>query len=237
MNSVQLAYSMHINSVQYLAILCVHRSHFRAVDDMARRSDHSRDEIRAMALAAAEVIIDEQGYATLSARKVASSIGYTVGTLYLVFRNLDDLVLQVNGRTLDALFARLTEALAHSHSERLGVTALGQGYLGFAMAHPHRWGAVFEHQLPTDVPTPDWYLAKVAQSFELVEAELTRLAPARSETQIAQAARALWSGVHGVCILGLTGRLGNVASDSLEALVESLISNYLAGFTSGTVFR
>ena len=59
---------------------------------MARRSDHSREELREMALAATEEIIDQQGLAGLTARKVAAGIGYTVGTLYLVFRNLDDLI-------------------------------------------------------------------------------------------------------------------------------------------------
>ena len=43
----------------------------------------------------AERIVAEHGHSGLSARKVASAIGYTVGTLYLVFDNLDDLVLQV----------------------------------------------------------------------------------------------------------------------------------------------
>ncbi len=204
---------------------------------MARRSDHSRDEIREMALAAAESIIDQQGYGTLSARKVASSIGYTVGTLYLVFRNLDDLVLQINGRTLDALYTRLAEALRLSRDHGSGVMALGQGYLGFAIEQPRRWGAVFEHQLPPEVRTPDWYLTKVLHSFELVEGELSRLSPGRSKAEIAKAARALWSGVHGVCILGLTGRLGMVGAESLEGLVESLIANYLAGFTSERALR
>lgn len=74
---------------------------------MARRSDHSREEIRAMALAAAQQIVTEQGFAALNARKIASAIGYTVGTLYLVFKNLDDLFLQLNARTLDDLHAAL----------------------------------------------------------------------------------------------------------------------------------
>lgn len=199
--------------------------------EMARRSDHSRDEIREMALSAAEAIIDEQGYAALSARKVASAIGYTVGTLYLVFRNLDDLVLQVNGRTLDALYARLTAAIENCGDGAAGVLALGQEYLKFAAGHPWRWGAIFKHNLPLGEPIPEWYLAKVARSFKLVEGELRRLAPERSQTEIAKAARALWSGVHGVCILGFTERLGIFGVGSLDELVESLIVNYLVGFS------
>ncbi len=198
---------------------------------MARRSDHSRDEIREMALSAAEAIIDDHGYASFSARKVASAIGYTVGTLYLVFHNLDDLMLQLNGRTLDALYARLTEAVGRCEDGAAGVLALGHGYLEFATRHPQRWGAVFEHNLPAGDQIPEWFLAKVARSFGLVEGELRRLAPDRSQTEIAKAARALWSGVHGVCILGLTERLGIFGAGSLDELVESLIVNYLNGFS------
>ena len=198
---------------------------------MARRSDHSRDEIREMSLAAAEGIIREQGYGALSARKVASAIGYTVGTLYLVFRNLDDLVLRVNGRTLDALYGRLVHAMKTCENGTACALALGKTYLGFATEQPHRWGAIFEHSLPPGEPLPQDYLEKVARIFELVEGVLHRLAPERPDTEIAKAARALWSGVHGVCILGLTGRLAMEDSHSLEELVESLIANYLDGFS------
>ena len=75
---------------------------------MARRSDHSREEIKEMALVAAEKMILANGKDGLSARKVAQEIGYTVGTLYLVFKNLDELILHVNGRTLDRLFEKMT---------------------------------------------------------------------------------------------------------------------------------
>ena len=81
---------------------------------MARRSDHSREELREMTLTAAENIVVEQGYEGLSARKVATAIGYTVGTLYLVFENLDDLILHINARTLDRLHARMTKSQANS---------------------------------------------------------------------------------------------------------------------------
>lgn len=197
---------------------------------MARRSDHSRDEIREMALVAAETIIREQGYPALSARKLASAIGYTVGTLYLVFRNLDDLVLQVNGRSLDALYASLLMAMERCQDGAGCALALGRTYLRFATEHPHRWGAMFEHNLPPGEPVPEPHLEKVARIFALVEGVLRRLAPERSRSDIAIAARALWSGVHGVCILGLTDRLDLEEGGSLDELVESLITNYLDGF-------
>ena len=39
----------------------------------------------------------------LTARKVAQAIGYAPGTLYNLFRNRDEMILHLNGRTLDRL--------------------------------------------------------------------------------------------------------------------------------------
>ena len=63
---------------------------------MGRRNEHSRAELREIALQAAEHLVAEGGLAALSTRKVAAHIGYTVGSLYLVFHNLDDLIIQMN---------------------------------------------------------------------------------------------------------------------------------------------
>ena len=54
-------------------------------------------------------IIDAHGLAGLSAREIARRIGYSPGTIYNMFTNLDDVVLHVEARVLDALDKRLTE--------------------------------------------------------------------------------------------------------------------------------
>ena len=198
---------------------------------MARRSDHSREEIREMALSAAEQIVVEQGYEGLSARKVAAAIGYTVGTLYLVFENLDDLILNINARTLDRLHARMTGSRASSGDARDYLLQLGQAYIRFAQEDPHRWAMVFEHRLSEGRQVPPWYQEKITRMFEMVEQGLVPLARQRSQQEITQAAAALWGGVHGICILALTNKLGIAGVDSVQELTQSLIGNYLEGFT------
>ena len=199
---------------------------------MARRSDHSRDEIREMALAAAEQLITDQGPAGLSARRVAGAIGYTVGTLYLVFENLDDLVMQVNGRTLDRLHDRMVEEQSLHHDTAEQLLQLGRTYIRFAEQDPHRWELIFKPQSPGATAMPEWFAQKVARMFELVEQGLEPLAGNHSPRQIKLAARALWSGVHGVCILAITGKLPMADIGSVDELAESLMSNYLRGFVA-----
>ena len=199
---------------------------------MARRSDHSREELREMTLTAAENIVVEQGYEGLSARKVATAIGYTVGTLYLVFENLDDLILHINARTLDRLHARMTESQANPGDAVDYLLQLGEIYIRFANDDPHRWAMVFEHRFSEDRVVPAWYQEKIARMFAMVEEGLEPLATNRPQLEVTQAARALWGGVHGICILALTDNLGIVGVDSVQDLTQSLISNYLKGFTS-----
>ena len=100
-----------------------------------------------MALTAAEAIIADQGFPALSARKVAGAIGYTVGTLYLVFENLDDLILQVNGRTLDRLHRQIIEDQSDDADAQARLLQLGHSYIRFADAEPHAWKMIFEHRL------------------------------------------------------------------------------------------
>lgn len=186
-----------------------------------------------MALTAAERIVDEQGYVGLSARKVARPIGYTVGTLYLVFKNLDDLIVHVNARTLAALHDSARRAYEQCTEPRNCVMALGRSYIAFATRHTRRWRMIFEHQLAQGEDWPPWYKEKVAHSFALLERALEALAPQRSAQEIRLAARVLWGGVHGLCILALTNKLDiSRSKEAIQTLAESLITNYLKGFTS-----
>ena len=79
---------------------------------------------------------------------------------------------------------------------------------------------------------PDWFQEKVARMFSLVETGLEPLAGHHSQEEIAQAARALWGGVHGICILAITNKLRVTRVDSVQELIHSLMSNYLRGFMS-----
>jgi len=183
-----------------------------------------------MALSAAARILARQGPEGLTTRAVATKIGYTVGSLYLVFRNLDDLILQLNARTLDDLYAAMQTALSHDAGTGAGILALADTYIQFAFEHRARWRLIFEQPLPAR--TPPWFQERVTRMFALVEQKLRLLATHRPAEEIRQAARALWGGVHGVCALGLTDRLDDTGPAPVQALARSLVRHYLAGFTS-----
>lgn len=194
---------------------------------MARRSDHSRGEIREMAVRAAVHIIDAEGARALTARRVAEEIGYTAGTLYQVFENVDHIILTVNGRTLAALHTELAASVRACRTPESCIRAMGRAYIDFSREYPARFTLIFEHKM-ADREIPPAYREQIGALFALVEEVLaarTGLAPALRR----RAARALWCGVHGVTMLGLTGKLRFAGNLSEEALSDSLVSGYLRG--------
>ena len=101
---------------------------------MGRRSDHTREELHELALDAAERIIEEEGLKSLTVRRVASAIGYSHGTLYNVFADLDDLIVHLNGRTLDALYEALKDIPVEGEPEA-ALMQLSKGYIAFSRSH------------------------------------------------------------------------------------------------------
>ncbi len=195
---------------------------------MARRSDHTQEQIREMAIKASRGIIAQNGFAALTARKVAGEIGYTAGTLYLVFNNLDDMVVHVNAITLDEMYEQLAGTQARCRKPENCILRLGHEYINFALQNWHLWNAVFDHKMPEGQKPPEWFHKKVMKLYDLVEKQLLALGMNRGEGS-RLATTALWSGVHGICVLGLNNEFEDSSETTVKKLVDSLITNYLNG--------
>lgn len=197
---------------------------------MGRRSDHSRDEIREMAIAAAAELVEMEGFQSLTARKVASKIGYTVGTLYHVYRNFDDLVIHMNAQTIDEMAALIQQKTRKKRNPEIRIRTMAECYVKYATDHPDRWRLVFEHQAPRGLPTPAQMKERRDVMFEMVADNLREISPRRTTQEIDHTATALWSGIHGICILALTGKLYLGGAFSMVKLIDTLIDSVLNEF-------
>ena len=197
---------------------------------MAKRSEHSLEELKTMVLDAAETIVIEEGFPALKVRKIAVDIGYTVGSIYMVFANMADLIIQINARTLDAITEQLEQA--HDVSDDKSIEILAMTYLSYASQNLNRWRNIFEYRLPADIEIPDWYQDKVDNVFATVAARFAELAPELSKDHSKQAACALWAGIHGICMLSLTGILDKADINDIEDTIIFLIRNFMRGWVA-----
>ena len=197
---------------------------------MARRSEHSLEELKVMVLEAAETIVIEEGFSGLKARKIAVEIGYTVGSIYMVFANMADLIMHINARTLDAIAAQLGQV--RDANVEQSIETLAMTYLSYASQNFNRWRMIFEYPLSADAEIPRWYEEKFDNVFASVEARFAELAPELAEDYRKRTARALWSGVHGVCALSLTGRLDKAGINGIEETIILLVRNFMRGWAA-----
>ncbi|WP_425403601.1 TetR/AcrR family transcriptional regulator [Hwanghaeella sp.] len=195
---------------------------------MARRSDHNREELYALAIAAARQIVESDGIKALTARNVADVIGYSPGTLYNLFDNLDDLIVHLNGRTLDDLHDTVA-ALEPTGDPETDCKALLAGYLGYLKEHPGLWYALFDYAIPANMKVPDWYVRKIERLMEILRHALSPLYADDRPDDTARAASVLWAGLHGITSLSNDGKLQLVSEDSVEDLAAFLVTTFIAG--------
>ncbi|MDR3417812.1 MAG: WHG domain-containing protein [Nevskia sp.] len=196
---------------------------------MGRRNQHSREQQRQMALDAADALIAAEGLTGFSMRKVAQAIGYTVGNLYLLFDNQDDLLAEVSLRTADAMHEYLVTAASKARTPLGRLQAIAAGYIAFAQRQPFRWRLMFEHRLPPEQWGHPGLEARQRALFEFVEQHLAPLLPRATAAQLRAAATPLWSSVHGLCVLTITGKLGWSGLSDVRPLSDLIVRAFVSG--------
>jgi AcrR family transcriptional regulator len=174
----------------------------------------------------AEAMIGSSGLDDLRARALADAAGCSVGAIYTVFPDLDELVLSVNTRTLDAIDAVMTKAAQDVPAPAVQMSRLASAYLDYAIAHRGCWNALFQHRMAGGRPLPEWYAMRLEAAFTHIETPLGMLQPKLERVERSRLAHTVFSAVHGVVQLGLDSKLTNLASatqhDQLQILVTAL---------------
>lgn len=196
---------------------------------MARRSDHSRAELTKLALESARDIVRQNGLASLSGRKVTSKIGYTIGTLYQLFEDMDELVERMNTETLKALYLHCEKELSGG-TVATKLKALARRFSEFVAAHPQEWNAVMSYRFKDTHAMSDEYNAEIQRLFGLMERATEPLyAQDQHEEQTLDMAL-LWTSLTG--LLGVASSERELMGGTVEDMADRLIDMYLRSRSS-----
>ncbi len=198
---------------------------------MARRSDHSRDELHELILSTAAALVAERGLAGFSAREVARRIGYSIGTIHNVFGHADHLITAINTRSFGLWAAHLSERLAIA-ADGDRIDALVYAYFDFARTHPYLWTAIYDHRLPADATLPQADQQARGVLTEIVIAEVARALARPVDEAIGAFARSLIAIVHGHCAFAVSGAWALMGEASPEAAALARVREALAAHTA-----
>lgn len=197
---------------------------------MARRNDHTREELISLTLESVKVFLNDHSYHELSLRKVANMIGYVPSTLVNVFGNYNLLLLHVVAQTLDELALEAKSVVSQCENSEQALYELAYCYHDFAQGNPHRWQLIFEHNMNGE-ELPEWQNERINHMTSMLEELLALIAPQRNSSEVLQASRVLWSGVHGITLLSVDDKF--FANEPIDGkkLIENLLSNYLSNWS------
>ncbi|MCB1498243.1 MAG: TetR/AcrR family transcriptional regulator [Bauldia sp.] len=193
----------------------------------ARRQEHTRDELEALVVDAAEAIAGREGLGGVTMRRLAAAIGYAPNSIYHAVGDMDAIVLRLNARTLDRMTRSLKRRLAEAGDGAAAVDALVEGYMAFVHRNAGLWSGIVDYARPDKGPLPAWYEAALARPLALVDGALAPFFPDADDRRRSTAV--LWAGLHGIASLAVSGKLGVVTGDDALPLARLLVHRYLAG--------
>ncbi|MCL9783089.1 WHG domain-containing protein [Vibrio sp. S4M6] len=193
---------------------------------MARRNDHTREELTELTLAAVKTFLSDKSHHELSLRKIANLVGYVPSTLVNIFGNYNLLLLHVIAETLDELSEQAQSILANEQQPKQALYQLAYCYHDFACDNRYRWQLIFDHNMNGE-SLPEWQALRIEKMTGMLEGLLKLLSPDRSCTEVVQASRVLWAGVHGITLLSVDDKFFAAEPIDGKKLISNLLSHYL----------
>jgi AcrR family transcriptional regulator len=199
----------------------------------AARNDAAKAEVRELILATARQFVIKNDFAQLSIRKLADLIGYAPGTIYLYFRDRDELVREICVRGLVELSAKI-QAAAEVADAQNRLTALLYAYVDFAMENPETYRLSFMENpaftqeamraepLETEDGAGKQAFAQIVKTLQKLKGE-RKINRAENEHLLAEL---LWTTVHGIVSLRLVYPAFPV--NSVEKLIDKLLETLLS---------
>jgi len=192
---------------------------------MAYPKKTSPEAIRAVAIN----LLEKEGEAALTIRRVASELGLAPNALYRHFATRDVLIAAIADEVAKRLLAAINKALGNQKPKHGKVPAERQVrtfievYIKFARSHPTLY-----QTLMTDMAAAEKDLPKPLGHDQLWVKVVEILSPLIGQTHAAAAAVTLWSFVHGMLTLERANLLGGKKPSDVSGFG---IAAFLKGLT------
>jgi AcrR family transcriptional regulator len=190
------------------------------------RKEKQKQEIRSLILEESMKLFTEEGFSKVSVRKIAERIQYSPTTLYLYFKDKNEILFYC----CESGFKKMLEqnislGLISDPIERLH--QMGVNYLNFGLEYPEYYDLMFIQEAPMSALIDmgaGWSSGDQAlEALKMIVQDAMDkglLVPAKVET----VAMAVWSMVHGLVSLAIRQRLDKLvpAEDVEKTMHESL---------------
>ena len=176
---------------------------------IAERKAKEKEELRDLILQAAKELFVEKGVEKTTIRNIADKISYSIGTVYVYFRDKNAILHALHSLGFRQ-YAERQLALQHIQDPMERLIARGRAYIMFALENPDMYDLMFNLKAPLD------FLNDMESEWLEGQAVIKRLKSTVEECMELGYLRGMewesvsylvWSTVHGLCSFHLNGRV------------------------------
>lgn len=160
----------------------------------AREKANVREEI----LDAARALFVQHGFENVSVRKIADKIEYAPGTIYLYFKDKEEIFQTLCEQTFSGLHAKMSAIVADNANPLEKLRRTGRTYIEFAVQNPSQYTLTFLRRpdgIPTEAAGTACFQALCQIVQQCVESGLTR------SKDVMEISQSVWACVHGLASL------------------------------------
>jgi AcrR family transcriptional regulator len=183
------------------------------------RKERQKVEMKDLILQSAHQLFLEKGFSEVSIRNIAEAIEYSPATIYLYFKDKNDIFYALHGEAFKSFNSAIAPITTIKDPlERL--FSLGEKYMEFAFSHPKYYDIMFiiESPMQCDENSEDWKEGESALKF-LESIVFECMGQGHFKNQDPKIlAFSIWSYMHGMCSLALRDRMKVYPEEERESM-------------------
>jgi AcrR family transcriptional regulator len=185
------------------------------------RKQRDRIDMKELILNSAHQLFLSKGFEEVSIRNIAEAIEYSPATIYLYFKDKNEIFHALHGEA----FKKFNEFLAPVFAIKdpfKRLVAMGEKYIEFTFAYPKYYTIMFIAEAPMqcEETSEGWIEGERALgALESILAECIKDGYLKKQN-IKVLAFTIWSYMHGMCSLELRDRMKHYTEEEREGMIE-----------------
>ncbi|SEW41012.1 DNA-binding transcriptional regulator, AcrR family [Chitinophaga arvensicola] len=195
------------------------------------RKEREKAEMRRRIVDVAVKMIVEEGYEKVSIRNIADKIEYSPATIYLYYKDKDQLLYDVQTEAFATLAKDFLQKVTHTDPFKR-LEQLAHAYLDFSRNHPELYDLMFIIKAPMNalVEKEKWENGDPAYDglYHLMQECIDKKVVKFKDATIGTLS--VWAFAHGFVSLHLRGRcskVSGVSDEEMPAIMNEAIKEYL----------
>ena len=196
----------------------------------AERKAREKEELRSLILKASMKLFVEKGIEQTTIRNIADAIDYSIGTVYVYFRDKNAILHALHTQCFTELGGQF-RVLYNVKDPMERLKAMGKVYIQYAMDNPDKYDLMFSLKEPmeflNDIQAKEW--DEGAATFDVLLATVKECISAGyfKGHNLEPLSYLIWSCMHGICSLEIRARTKGVLLKHADTIVLDAYNEFL----------